>query len=205
MSPVTLRPRFNPNATGESADPAPGELPFEVDPRQMSLFAAAWTLGSVSRLASAGVQSATYYEPTGLRGVMDASTLADVPRDFARVAGGVYPAYHVLRDVCSFAGGHVLRSDVSDPLEIAALALESEARRGAWVANLSASEREVRVTGLAAGGYDMKSLDIATAEQSMREPEAYRRDAIKLHVGETPPTLRLGAYGIAWIGTCAVG
>ena len=44
VTPVTLRPRFNPNG-GESQPP---------DPRQGSPFAAAWTLGSVRRLAEQG-------------------------------------------------------------------------------------------------------------------------------------------------------
>ena len=205
VSPVTLRPRFNPNATGEPVDDASGELPFEVDPRQMSLFAAAWTLGSIAGLASAGVQSATYYEPAGLRGAMDASALGDRPRGFARVAGGVYPLYHVLRDVCAFAGGTVLRSVVSDPLDIAALALRAGPRRATWVANLGASEREVSVVGLMPGSYRMRTLDIASAEHAMRDPEPYRRDVAQLHVGERALTLSIGAYSIVCVGTDAVG
>ncbi|MCI0410349.1 MAG: hypothetical protein L0191_17605, partial [Acidobacteria bacterium] len=40
VSTVTLKPRFNPNATGPQAPPPPGELPPQVDVRQMSLFGA---------------------------------------------------------------------------------------------------------------------------------------------------------------------
>ncbi len=65
VTPVTLRPRFNPNATGPAAGPATGELPAEVDPRQMSLLGAGWTLGSLSALIAAGASSLTYYETTG--------------------------------------------------------------------------------------------------------------------------------------------
>src|SRR4030095_8796661 len=35
VGPVTLRPRFNPNATGATAAPPPGALSFEVDERQV--------------------------------------------------------------------------------------------------------------------------------------------------------------------------
>ena len=38
VTPVTLLARFNPNATGPEPEPAPGELPPQVDIRQMSLF-----------------------------------------------------------------------------------------------------------------------------------------------------------------------
>ena len=45
-----------------SAAPPPvpaGELPPQVDVRQMSLFGAGWTLGSLKYLAESGVSSAT--------------------------------------------------------------------------------------------------------------------------------------------------
>ena len=40
VTPVTLLARFNPNATGPEPEPPPGELPTQVDVRQMSLFGA---------------------------------------------------------------------------------------------------------------------------------------------------------------------
>ena len=200
VSPVTLRPRFNPNATGEASEPTPGELPPEVDKRQMSLFGAAWTLGSIARLASAGVVSATYYEPTGPRGVMDASASRETPAEFARVEGGVYPLYHALRDVCGFAGGRVLRVEVSDPLAVAALSVASGSRRATWVANLTPRECEVVVEGLAPGRYTVRTLDASNAERAMLEPEAYGEGIACMRVGEGATTLALGAYGVARVG-----
>ena len=47
VSPVTLKMRFNPNATGAPPPVPEGELPSQVDARQMSLFGACWTLGSL--------------------------------------------------------------------------------------------------------------------------------------------------------------
>ncbi len=71
VSPVTLRPRSNP-----AADTLPHEasdrLPFSVDPRQRTLFGAAWTVGSLARLFPAsGIESLTYYEAIGWKGVME--------------------------------------------------------------------------------------------------------------------------------------
>ena len=40
----------------------------------MSLFAAAWTVGSLAGLAEAGVASITYYETVGWRGIMARGT-----------------------------------------------------------------------------------------------------------------------------------
>ena len=45
VSPVTLKARFNVVATGPIPPVPRGELPPQVDARQMSLFAAAWTAG----------------------------------------------------------------------------------------------------------------------------------------------------------------
>src|SRR5260370_39136305 len=55
VSPVTLRPRLSPNGEGPAPVSVPGELPSQVDPRQMSLFGAASTVGSLGNLAAAGV------------------------------------------------------------------------------------------------------------------------------------------------------
>ncbi len=71
VTPITLKMRFNPNATGPEPDPAPGQLPPQVDVRQMSLFGAGWTVGSLKYLAGSDVQSLTYFETTGWRGVME--------------------------------------------------------------------------------------------------------------------------------------
>jgi hypothetical protein len=67
VSPVTLKMRFNPNATGPEPEPGPGELPSQVDVRQMSLFGAGWTLGSLKYLGEIGPQTITYDENTGCR------------------------------------------------------------------------------------------------------------------------------------------
>ncbi len=53
VTPVTLRPRFNPNATAACAPPAP-------DPRIGTPFGAAWAFGSFKYLAEAGASSISY-------------------------------------------------------------------------------------------------------------------------------------------------
>ena len=69
ISPITLRPRFNPNATS-SVDLAT-ELESAIDPRQSSGFGAAWTAGVfASLLTHPNVNSLTLYEAFGPRGVI---------------------------------------------------------------------------------------------------------------------------------------
>lgn len=99
VTPVTLRPRFNPNATGPEPAPGPGELPAPVDVRQMSLFGAGWTALSLKYLGLSGLASATYYETSGWRGVMERAGGSAVPEVFQSLAGAVFPLYHVLAAV----------------------------------------------------------------------------------------------------------
>ena len=71
ISPVTLKPRFNPNAT---SGPASLEVRLReaIDHRQTEGFAAAWIAAVVSRLAThVDVESLTLYEAAGPRGAMD--------------------------------------------------------------------------------------------------------------------------------------
>jgi hypothetical protein len=177
VSPVTLKPRFNPDATGPACPPCEGELPPEVDPRQMPLLGAAWTLGSLGRLARAGASSVTLFETTGWRGVMETEGGSPLPGKFPSIAGGVFPVYHVLADIGDLAGGEVLALSTGDPLAADGAAFRKDGCARVIVANLTMAEREVRVdlSSIAAPGPAMvKVLDAACAEQAMTDPEAYR-------------------------------
>jgi hypothetical protein len=102
VSPITLRPRFNPSATAPEGERSAGELPPEVDPRQMSLFAACWTVGSIKYLAESGTAAITYYETTGWRGVMETEQGSPHPDRFPSEAGMVFPLYHVFADLAEW-------------------------------------------------------------------------------------------------------
>src|SRR5207244_12818066 len=96
VTPVTFNQRFNPVATGPGPEPAPGELPSQVDPRQPSLLGAAWTLASAKHLAEAGAASLTYFETVGWRGVVEADEGSPVPDRFRSLPGMAFPLFHVL-------------------------------------------------------------------------------------------------------------
>jgi hypothetical protein len=172
ISPVTLKPRFNPDATGPPRLPGPGELPDEVDSRQMSLFGAGWTLGSLKYLAEAGVESVTHYETTGWRGVMERESGSPAP--FPSLPGAVFPLYHVLADAGEFAGGEVLRTVSDNPLSVEALALRKAGRTALLVARLTGDPDGVRLPGL---GLDtrMRILADVNAVTAMRTPDTFRR------------------------------
>jgi hypothetical protein len=173
ISPVTLKMRFNPGATGLELDPAPGELPATVDVRQMSLFGAGWTLGSLKYVAESGVYSVTYYETNGWRGVMEREVGAADPEGFHSIPGAVFPLYHVLADVGEFAGGEVIASRSSDTLRVDGLALRKGDKTRVLLANLSAEPQRIRVGDLS-GRVWVRRLDERNAEDAMRSPEAFR-------------------------------
>jgi hypothetical protein len=107
ISPITLRPRFNPNATDGAAAAGP-----ETDARQPTDFAAAWTAGALGRLLPcADVHCLTFFETHGPRGVM-----AD--------DGSLYPMAKVLGALHGFE--FVCDAPSSDPLKIQALALQKQ-------------------------------------------------------------------------------
>ena len=116
VSTVTLKPPFNQAAIEEEVQPAPGELPPEVDVRQPSLFAAAWTVGSIRSLASAGAASITYYETVGWRGLLESEGGPALPERFHSLPGMVFPVYHVFRWLADAGGAETLESSSSHPL-----------------------------------------------------------------------------------------
>ena len=179
VTPVTLLARFNPNATGPEPEPTPGELPTQVDVRQMSLFGAGWTLGSIKYLAERGASSVTYYETTGWRGVMETVTGSPLPEKFRSLPSAVFPLYHILANVGEFAGGEVLVSKSSDPLRIEGLALQKDRKTRILLANLTPDSQRVSVGNLAAT-VRVRHLDETNAQAAMTSPEAFRSITGKL-------------------------
>ena len=199
VTPVTLLARFNPNATGPEPEPAPGELPPQVDIRQMSLFGAGWTLGSIKYLSESGVSSVTYHETSGWRGVMETANGSPLPEKFRSLPGGVFPLYHILADVGEFAGGEVLVSKSSDPLKVEGIALRKNGKMRTMLANLTPDSQQVRVENLA-GAVRVLRLDETNAQAVMASPEVFRVETGEL-LQTTNGTLELNLlpYAIAQI------
>jgi D-apionolactonase len=173
VSPVTLKPRFNPNTKEPKVHLQSNDLPLQVDVRQMSLFGACWTLGSVKYLSEGGVAGITYYETTGWRGVMEQESGSPLPEQFQSSPGSVFPLYHVLADIREFAGGEVLPSHSSEPLKVECLTICRHERKRTLVGNMTGQKVAVLIQGLLAE-FQMKLLDESTAWNAMVDPEGYR-------------------------------
>ena len=145
VTPVTLRPRFNPNATGPEPEPEAGQLPSQVDPRQMSLFGAGWTVGSLKYLSESGADSITYYETIGWRGVLETADGPPLPLQFASMKRDAFPPYHVLADVGEFASGSVIPSRSSAPLSVDGMVLRKDGATRVLLASFSSKPQRVRL------------------------------------------------------------
>jgi len=196
ITPVTLRPRLKPDGSGPEPKAAPGELPPQVDVRQMSLFGAGWTVGSLKYLAEGGVHSVTYYETTGWRGVMETEQGAPLPDKFPSRPGTVFPLYHVFADVSPFADGTVIPVRSSDSLQADALGVRKDGRTRVIVASFNPSSQQVTVTGLPAQAW-LRYLDERHAELAMQEPEAFCREKGKeVEIKKGHLELELPPYGL---------
>jgi D-apionolactonase len=176
VTPITLRKRTNPYATGPALPVPPGQLPPQVDPRQMSLFGAGWTLGTLKYLAESGVASVTYFQTTGWRGVMETEQGCPLPDKFPSQPGMVFPLYHVLADANEYAGAAVHLSDSAKPLVCDGLTLSAGGRLGILLANLTDSPQNVTVGGMQ-DHVRIRILDERTFEQATMAPLEFRAHA----------------------------
>lgn len=174
VSPVTLKQRFNAVATSAATEPVPGELPAQVDPRQMSLFAAAWLVGSAKHLSESGVDAITYFETTGWRGVMETEQGSLEPDIFPSRPGDVFPLYHVLADLAEWSDGEVIGTMSSDSLRVEALAMRNGDGLHLLLANLTPQPQMVHLHQLPTGDLTVRRLNADTAETAIANPGDFR-------------------------------
>ncbi|MDW7692502.1 hypothetical protein R9C00_12800 [Flammeovirgaceae bacterium SG7u.111] len=145
ISPITLKPRFNPDATSPLTTKPPRGLPSLYDPRQMSLYGACWTLGSLKYLTEAGARHLTYYNTVGPGGIMMGKKDSPHPQKFRAKAGEVFPMYYVFREVMKRTNGRLLTLKSSHPLMADGLAIEEKETLWLCIANFSHKQQEIEV------------------------------------------------------------
>jgi D-apionolactonase len=120
VGPVGFKPRFNAVATSAPVQAPAGALPGSVDPRQASVFGAAWTVGTLAALA--GADALLLYDAAGRRGIAEADDAEPHP-SFPAAPGAPYPLWAVLAALGPLAGGWVRRT--GSPPGMPALAVQS--------------------------------------------------------------------------------
>lgn len=173
VGPVTLRRRYNVNATVAEESASEG-LPDSVDPRQASLLGAVWTAASIKHLSEQGATSVTYFETVGWRGVLQGDSPPMLANEFPAAAGEVFPLFHPLADICALRGAEVLTCTSTRPLEVSGLATRrDDGATTLLLANLTPRQLRIELAGIA-GGATVRRLNEASAELAAREPHAFR-------------------------------
>ena len=206
VSPVTLRPRDVVHVDHFNPVGAARQMPFSVDPRQSSLFAAAWTVGSIAALAEAGVASLTYYETVGWRGIIPGDR--PLPQQFVGAPpGGAFPIFHVLADVLEAKGETMLVGARSTrPTEVCALALSSGAQLRVLISNLTPNAVTVELRGLPAGTASARMLDEDTGNEALSDPLTYRsRAGEAMAVAGGHASIDLSAFAVACVDARPAG
>ncbi|HVB54119.1 MAG TPA: hypothetical protein VNF24_08030 [Candidatus Acidoferrales bacterium] len=170
VGPVTLRPRYNPNAqVAPGAVLAAKATHSDADPRQATLVCAAWTLGSLYQLGYAGADAITYFEATGPRGLVS----GDSPTDTSTVRPSA--VYHVLERIAALKPGFLRDVYVRDPLTTVGLALIGDDEEFVLIANLANRERTIGIAMPYATQASMEVLEgssVGTARAWRQRPVA---------------------------------
>jgi hypothetical protein len=168
-----------------------GHLPLAVTPislrerpradeRQSSLLAAVWALGVAAGLAVAGTESVTLFETAGPRGLLT-----------ARDPASLYPAYHLVADLCGWQDSQVVSSRVSDPLSVMCLAVRTpKGNLSAIVANGLSCVNRVELRGVPKRAFRVRRLNDEQPGVSARYPRVLREAT----VDHLPPLIELSPY-----------
>jgi D-apionolactonase len=196
VSALTLKMRWNPDATAPSITPK-GELPRHVDPRQMSLLTAVWTLGSIKHQAQAGAHCLTYFTTHGMDGVMDSEGGSPVPDKFPTV-GGVYPVYWVFFILGSLKEARVLHTQSSHPRLVDVLEVAHANGRLIMIANYTPEPQTVMLKDMG-GTYQQRHLNESIVIHAIAQPDAFHSQPIETIRSEGDLNLTLAPYGIVFL------
>ena len=147
IGPITLRPRYNPNATQPDKDVSNTPLPSSVDARQRTWFAEGWAAMSIRSLTeSASISAVTYFETLGWRGIRELSTGSKDPLNFASKTGEEFPVWRLFKNLKGFT--HARPTASSLPELVDCLIVTSAEKTEAILVNFSTIEQEVKFSGI---------------------------------------------------------
>lgn len=153
VSPITVRPRFNPKKPKKFHGP---------DPRQKTLFGAAWTCASIINLSMANPAGLTYFELVGDCGLMEKSGVR------------VFPLYHVFAYFSAFANGKIRRISSGQDRVIGCALKKNNATRLLF-ANLTALPQKVRID-IVPKNISLQCLDQTTVDFACKNPKVFLQE-----------------------------
>ena len=203
VSPITIRARRNyyvpPTRDCYNFDrlPETGELPRSVDPRQMSLYGAGWTLGTLEAFSSA--DSLTFYETTGWRGLMEGPNGSPLPKQFPSRPRIVFPLFYVFRERRGWKNGTLLECRPSHPLETAALAMRRGNEALVLVANLGPEQQRLDLDGLPGHIASVRMMDETNEAMWSTDPVGFLSQSEEVLISDGRLSLELKPYAGARI------
>ncbi len=164
-----------------------------MDPRQRGLFSAAWTLGYIATFARTDVEAISLAAPTGPLGIIYRKTDFKQPGYDESAQSAVYPVYHVISGLAHGAGQKLVSADSSDTARVQCLAYRAKAGTTLWVANLTAEEQTVAISG-AQGAVLGTLLDEDSFGRATTDPAGFQSTYKPV---KDPSKLKLKAYAVA--------
>jgi hypothetical protein len=147
IGPITLRPRYNPNATQPNKDLSNTALPSSVDARQRTWLAEGWTAMSIRSIAeSESISTLTYFETLGWRGIRELSTGSEDALNFASKAGEEFPVWRLFKHLKGFTHARPTASNLPELVDC--LIVTSAEKTEAILVNFSTIEQEVKFSGI---------------------------------------------------------
>jgi hypothetical protein len=200
VGPSGIGARDNPHGSTYSQNPENERICLaKMDPRQRGLFSAAWTLAYVAELVAGGVDRISMAAPTGPLGVIYRGTdyhqpyYDDLPEAIRTTA--VYPAFHVLSTLNCASGSKLRPLSIASADKAAALAWENVEGRWLLVANLTAAEQTMKLSGVSTKA-SVGVLDAASFAEASSAPISFRE---RSHWLAPSGDLVLDAYAVACI------
>jgi hypothetical protein len=194
IGPSGIGARDNPH--GKTYTPNPNNervcLP-KMDPRQRGVFSAAWTLGYIATFARTDVESTSLAAPSGPLGILYRKTDYSQPWYDGTTRAAVYPVYHVISGLTRGAGQKLVATESSDTAKVKCLAYRSKAGTTLWVANLTADEQTVSISG-AKGAAFGTMIDEDSFAKATTDPAGFQ-SAYKAITDVSK--LKLKAYAVA--------
>ena len=194
VSAVTFRMQKNPAATSGEV-----QLSNMIDPRQMSLFGAGWTMASIRHLAEAGAAAVTWYETIAEKGIIQGESGSKYPDMFFVEEGAVFPMYYVFKDVLKHKKGSILFSRSSHPLVFEGLAMEDGGKKIILLSNFTHRPIEVTVEGIAPGA-KVRKLDANNVLEAMYEHEDFiHAPYCDIEIDPASTVIKIRPFGLVFI------
>ena len=196
VGPSGIGARDNPHGATYSDNPNNLRVCLaKMDPRQRGLFSAAWTLGYVATLARAGVSSISMGAPTGPLGMIYREAEHTQPFFDDLEAVAVYPVFHTMSTLNRASGNAMLSAVSSNNSKVACFGWNDKTGNTVLIANLSASEQVINLTGVP-NGATIGTLDEDSFIFATTNPKTFRRAGKLL---EDAKQIRLGGYAVAYL------